>query len=497
MRKRNFDDNAYQEYIDKHVNFVNQMDFARAGTAVATSSSSSAKTTRENIMNYLQNPTSRRTELQKVSKEFFQKNGIYQRTINYMAYTQTYDHYIYPSMSLEKLSTIDKAQQSMYDSAMYLDKMNIHYLAPFIVEQLLLYGELYLYKIEDTKSIAYQVIPAEYCRIHKYENNVGRFEINTSKLDEAKIIKQGLPEEFIQIVNGNNDSLKDVMGREKDSQQKNWVEVSEKGVAFCIGSTQDTNGLPYFMTLFEELTYLYEVKNKQEEILDLDNLRILHHLIPTDDEGEFLFDENIVLTYHNAIKRNLPKGVAVATTPMKLEAVNLNSGQNSIMNTMVDNAINRTYDASGITKALFNSDKPTTSVLEKSVMVDSMVSTRVLRMLENYFNYELVKNVNSIYVWKFAFLETTVFDVGEKLKAFRENLALGGSRLMFLASTGMTPLEAIATLTYERTCDIDSLLIPLQTSYTMTSEGTTDEGGAPEKEASKMTEEGEKNADKV
>lgn len=497
MKKQTFNEEAYREYVDKHIMFVNQMQFAKSGTNVATSSNSSTKTSRDNILGYLQNPMGRRTDIQKVSKEFYLKNGLYQRIINYMSYTQTYDHYIYPSMSLDKLNAKDKAQQFMYESALYLDKMNIHYLAPFIVEQLLLYGELYLYKIQDTKSIAYQVIPPEYCRIHKYENNVGRFEINTSKLDEAKIIKLGLPEEFITIVNGNNDNLKDVMGREKDSQQKNWVEVSERGVAFCVGSMQDANGLPYFMTMFEELTYLYEIKNKQEEILDLDNLRLLHHLIPTDEEGDFLFDENIVLTYHNAIKRNLPKGVSVATTPMKLQAVNLNSGQNSIIDTLVEKAINRAYDSSGTTRAIFNSDKPTTSILEKSVMVDSMVSTRILRMIENYINYELTKNVNSVYVWKFAFLETTVFNENDKQKAFRDNLAVGGSRLMFLASTGMTPLEAIATLTFERNCNIDDLLIPLQTSYTMSSDSSNSEGGAPEKETSEMTEEGEKSQDKV
>ena len=181
----------------------------------------------------------------------------------------------------------------------------------------------------------------------------------------------------------------------------------------------------------------------------------------------------------------------------KLQAVNLNSGQNSIIDTLVEKAINRAYDSSGTTRAIFNSDKPTTSILEKSVMVDSMVSTRILRMIENYINYELTKNVNSVYVWKFAFLETTVFNENDKQKAFRENLAVGGSRLMFLASTGMTPLEAIATLTFERNCNIDELLIPLQTSYTMSSDSSNNEGGAPEKETSELTEEGEKSQDKV
>lgn len=494
--KKQFNEQQYKEYVATHVSFVNKMNFARTGTATATATSTSPRITKESIITYLQNPESRRLELQKVSREFWRKNGYYQRLINYMAYTQTYDHYIYPSMSLDKLSTQDKVQETMYNSALYLDKMNIHFLAPFIVEQLFLYGELFLYKLEDTKSIAYKVIPSEYCRIHKYENNVGRFEINIDKLDEEKIIKMGLPEEFIGLVASGGKNTKDVMGRDKDNQQLKWVEVSDKGVAFNITSLTDPNGLPYFMTMFEDLAYLTEAKAKQTEITDLDNLRILHHHIPTDEEGNFLFDEEIVLTYHNAIKRNLPKGVAVATTPMKLESVNLNGGQNSIINTMVDNATNTVYDSSGTTRALFNSDKPTNAVLEKSVMVDTMVTVRVLRMIENYINYEIIKNVNSIFVWKFSFLETSVFDMNEKQKAFRENLAFGGSRFMFLASCGMTPLEAIATLTVERYCGIDDLMIPFQTSYT-TPGGSLGEGeGAPKKDGKDLSDEGAKNADK-
>ena len=109
MKKQTFNEEAYREYVDKHIMFVNQMEFAKSGTNVATSSNSSTKTSRDNILGYLQNPMGRRTDIQKVSKEFYLKNGLYQRIINYMSYTQTYDHYIYPSMSLDKLNAKDKA----------------------------------------------------------------------------------------------------------------------------------------------------------------------------------------------------------------------------------------------------------------------------------------------------------------------------------------------------------------------------------------------------
>ena len=74
-------------------------------------------------------------------------------------------------------------------------------------------------------------------------------------------------------------------------------------------------------------------------------------------------------------------------------------------------------------------------------------------------------------------LNTTYFNRENEIKIARENLAYGGSRFHALGTTGYTPLQALNVLKGEQALGIDSIMIPSQTSHTL----TTDTGGRKEK----------------
>ena len=74
-------------------------------------------------------------------------------------------------------------------------------------------------------------------------------------------------------------------------------------------------------------------------------------------------------------------------------------------------------------------------------------------------------------------LDTTEFNREKKVKLSRENMAYGGSRTEFLANSGYTPLQSINILKGEQALGIDSIMIPTQTSHTLTNE----DGGRKEK----------------
>ena len=57
-------------------------------------------------------------------------------------------------------------------------------------------------------------------------------------------------------------------------------------------------------------------------------------------------------------------------------------------------------------------------------------------------------------------MRSTYFTKDEHVKGCRENLALGGSRLEFLAMQGFSPLEGLNTLKGERALGIDEIMIP-------------------------------------
>ena len=74
-------------------------------------------------------------------------------------------------------------------------------------------------------------------------------------------------------------------------------------------------------------------------------------------------------------------------------------------------------------------------------------------------------------------LNTTYFNKENEVKISRENLAYGGSRLQALGTWGYTPLQAMNVLKGEQALGIDSIMIPSQTSHTLTNES----GGRKEK----------------
>lgn len=100
-------------------------------------------------------------------------------------------------------------------------------------------------------------------------------------------------------------------------------------------------------------------------------------------------------------------------------------------------------------------------------------------MLENYYNYELskYKSMDGL-IWKMKFVRQSNFTLKDDLQRFEKQLNLGGSRTEFLAANGMSPVEIVNTLVMEqKMIDIDSIMLPKQTSFTMS--GTGEEIGRP------------------
>ena len=73
--------------------------------------------------------------------------------------------------------------------------------------------------------------------------------------------------------------------------------------------------------------------------------------------------------------------------------------------------------------------------------------------------------------WKMKFVRQSNFTIKDDVAIAEKQLTLGGSRLEFLASTGLSPVEVYGRLLMEqKMLNIDTFMIPKQTSFTMGSE---------------------------
>lgn len=416
------------------------------------------KFTRSNLRRLLENPVDNIDSLQSASEYFFITNGQYQRMIRYSASYYTYDHILYPIIDQKKFEQTDKLWIQYDKNALYLEKINPKALAWSVVLQLLKTGETYLYKVEDKKSIIFKELPSTYCRISHYEDGVYRFAINLSKLTET--VASELPEEIYNEWTANRNR--------KGKDRIEWYPVSENGIAFNYFGAR-SKGYPPFSYLFESLSYYLDALDSYEDQTELDGLKLIHQKIPLDDQYRPVLNRDQIQGYHDATKKGLPKLMTIVTNPFEVNALNFEKTA-SLKKDFVEQAESSIYDNSGFSKQLFNNTLTSGEGLKKSIIADQSSIRHIIDMVESYLNYEL-KKINKAYPFGVKILDTTVFNIEDRHTKAREDLAYGGSRLMFLATQNLEPLEAINILRFEQAVGLDEYFVPASTSHTQSNTG--------------------------
>lgn len=415
------------------------------------------------VLRYLENPYQNSSKLQEVSIYLRHTNGIYNRILKYYSNMLTFDHMLYPYEidSKKKSGNADKLLKSYNETAQYIDKVNPKHNFRWMYHKLLECGELYIYKLEDSNSVVWKEMPCDMCRISSYENGISKFSIDLNKLNNQNVYDT-MPTEIQKI----SDKYKSGGIKAEDLKDNSWYELEKNAYAFNIISPYLSKGFPPFSYLFDGLMYVDEMKQLQFENAENENLKIIHQKIPMNSEGDLLIEYDLIEDYHEATKRNLPRGIAITTNPLDVEAVTLMRSGSQYVNHRTD-ALESLYDDAGINSDLFNGNTKNNEAIASGIKIDEMVGYEVLSMFENFINYEISTNKKSS-MWRVKMLDTTYFNQENKIKLAKENLAFGGSRLHALSTCGYTPLQALNILKGEQALGIDDIMVPAQSSHTLT-----------------------------
>lgn len=457
--------------------------FASTSASVSgTSASASRGVTEARLKTMLQDPAKNATTIAGLSKGMKQVNGIYKGIIRYMSSMLTFDHVLYPIMEDPLAFAEDPKQMQLAfaQTAIFLNRMNPKFNLPMFTEKVLTNGVVYLYKLEDSKSVAYMELPLSYCRISLLEENVYRYQFDVTKLTEATAL--AFPKEiqtaYQSYRNGQTDKL----------AEGKYYQVSDKGVAFTLDVDAMTQGgiaVPPFANALLDAIKIETAKDNMESTANLDNTKIVHSKIETDDKGRPLMDLPVVMEYHNALKRNLPDGAVAITNPFETKGITLNGTGKDGKFALLEKAVDNLYDDAGVSKLLFAGDGASSQALERSMQVDAnYLYSFLLPMYANYYNYELKKAGKKGTIWMVKFLTITHFNKDEAIKTSKDQLSFGGSRMEYLAYTGMTPLEVANMLIFEqRVLSIDDFMVAKQTSYTQSGDNpNAEDAGRPTSE---------------
>lgn len=436
--------------------------------------------TESRLKTMLQDPVKNATQIAGLSNSMKQINGIYKRIIKYMSSLLTYDHVIYPVLEnpLDFAEDPKALQMAFAQTAIFIDRLNPKFHLPIFAEKIFTNGAVFLYKLEDSKSVAYMEFPMQLCRVSYIEDGVYRFQFDITRLSEQTMLlyPKEIQNAYTSYKNGQTDKL--VEGR--------WYQVSDKGVVFTLDSDVLNQGgfsVPPFGNVLVDVIKIENAKDQMESTAKLDNTKIIHSKIETDDKGRPLMELPVVMEYHNALKRNLPEGAVAITNPFETTGITLQGTGKDGKFALLDKTIDQLYKGAGVSPQLFADDNSSSQALERSIEVDCQwLYSFLLPMFNNYYNYELKKISKKGTVWRIKFLEISWFDREEAIKIAKDQLSFGGSRLEYLAYCGMTPIEVANMLVFEqRILSIDDFMIAKSTSYTQSGKyGSDGEVGRPE-----------------
>ena len=127
------------------------------------------------------------------------------------------------------------------------------------------------------------------------------------------------------------------------------------------------------------------------------------------------------------------------------------------------------YSSAGVNSELMNGSKSSNEAIALGSVIDTLLAFKILRIISNWLNLDLKKN-SITKNWKVEFVKSTNYNQQQMITNARSNITTWMSKRVYMALMGHTPLDAINIIKYEDMLGLNTLLQPLMTSHTMTSE---------------------------
>lgn len=432
-----------------------------------------SKVDTDTIASALENPYSNVTTLQQQAELMRVINGNLKEIINYKSNLLTYDHYLVP-LDVSKFMT--KGQDNFFKSyrkaCSELEKYNLKTLCPWILESEFRKGEIYLYKQETSDSITFVSLPEDLCKVTYTESFMLGYSIKLSGINTKQL---GYYPTDIQDLYA---SYKAGTLKNDENFVDNYYKLPlENAIAF-LPEVIESKGIPYYSGLLLDLSRIKDLADASMENIEANNFKLIHQLLPTDDDGDLSIEPETATFYHRALVKNVRDGIGVVSSPYPIDSVSLQTNKVSDYEE-INNLTKNVYDTAGIDSNLFNGDnRSSTQSVIYGTIVDSLMPLNLLDRIKIWLNYAFSKN-SALKNFRLCFCDTTKFNKEEKVQSSCNRLTTWTSKLEHLAICGYSPLEALNILQIESILDFGSLMSPLMNSHTMSGTDVGDTGGRP------------------
>lgn len=419
--------------------------------------SKNKRNTTSQIQGYLDNPLKNAKNLQDTAEYMRMINGVLKEITLYKSNMLTYDYFLIPT-DMSKYKSKDKFEADYRKAVLEVKKYNIKFHGRWINEKTIRKGEIYTYKVQSKDGITIVDMPNSSCKIVGATSGLQRYAIDLSTINKDTLAYY--PDEIQKLYKKyKNGQLK----KDKNFKDGYYKIPLENGVAFSV-EYLETKGIPYYTSLLRELSLLEDMKNLEETSAVVNNFKVLHQTIPTDENGEISVDGDTAFEYHQALKGICPEGVAALSTPYKINPLTL--GDNKQKNLDYVNKIEKSiFDNAAINDDIFSGTKSNNQAIIYGANIDSLLAFNLLQRFKMWLNFDFKKN-SALRNFEVVFVDSTIMDKDSKVKMAISNSATWNSRMQLFAYMGYEPWEAYNILKMEEMMNFDVLMPSMMTSHT-------------------------------
>lgn len=448
---------ARKENINEYVRSLTQ-ELRRLNAIGGRSSVTFASYSKDDILDYLRTPETNSAKLVEVSQKMYQSSPQYRRLIQYHAGLPTWAYVIEPvayTPSKVKHETIEK---QYYKTAAYVEKMSIRHEMQKALHVAFRDGIFYgvIRSTADTWFI--QRIDPKICTPSSIIDGCWVFSVNMSRIKEADLYMY--PDEFA-----------DMYAEYKRTGDK-WQEVPNK-VCFCLKADETVDYVvPPFASVLPSIIELESYRELAKIAKEVGNYKLLAMRVPLNDNGELSLPWDQVLQFYQHLCNALPDYVGAAAVPMELDDIDFRES-NANNTSDLEEAIRSFWYSTNTSPLLFgDATNNTATALRMSIRTDEELVFTVMAQCERLINHHLKKIGGSV-KFRVNLLQVTVFNQEQMTGFYKEASTLGLPAKTAYASTIGLHTPSIQGLCYleNEILKYPEIFIPMQTSYTQSSEG--------------------------
>lgn len=435
--------------------------------------------TKEQILDYMQSPTSNEKNLRNASIYMWDASSHYRRLITYYAMLPRWDYILSPvDFDRQRVKDTTFRKQFLKTQAQ-VEAMNLkHELqksAKIALRDGVFYGAIW----QSKTSWFVQRINPDYCSLTSIIDGTFIYSVDMSKISEKKLSLY--PPEFTTMYDAY-----------KSTGQK-WQEVPPE-ICWCLKAdeTTMTYSIPPWSSTLPMLYDIETYKALQETATKIANYKILGMRIPLMDDGTPKVSWDLAEKYYHQLCAVLPPYVGAFVSPMETMSYEFEKSGNTNDVDAVSRAEEQYWFNTGTSALLHGSNTSNTAgALKLSIKSDEQIMFAFMNQAERVIN-RLLKGSSGNVKFRLAFLPTTVYNQDEQVKMFKEAATLGipGAKSAYAASIGVHQ-AALSGLAYLEEDILESgNWTPLTSGYTGGATSTA-EGGRPAADDDDLGEAGE------